>query len=505
MRIAIYARYSSNKQNPKSTEDQINECKEFIAQKFPEPFELTIYRDDAIPGKYEHRRAALLEMKEAIRQRKFDIIVSEALDRISRSVGDTATFYAIVEYYDIDLWTIAEDKVTFMSIVFKAFANQMYISSVSRQVHRAQKARAKEGAMFGLPYGYKIKIENGREVAGQREIDEQKAEVVRMIFAMYARGHSVPSICEVLNGNNVPSPRGRLWTKHSLMGSRQRMEGILNNRIYVGEIIWNRRSQKTNPENGGINYPVNERKDWIVRHDEKLRIISDDLWNLCEIKKGPQKKRKKRQNRIINPLRGLLFCSVCKGHKNIANNKRYVCANYRQYRTCTNARGMNYDTIIEKLFEFLRDELVNQSKKGLLEQIYTVDNEKFSELEKLNEVIKTLSDSIDENTIDIPELADRLSELHSKRQKLENHIKKMITDKQSIETFFIEALNELENQLNQEQKSDASRVLLMVLLRSIIFKPTKKRTGEHMKILLHNDCWQEFYLKLKSAEMSFSA
>ena len=114
MRIAIYARYSSELQNPKSTSDQIADCKRFIAQTFAEYDEPVVFYDDKLSGQYEHTRTQFLEMKDAIRAQKFDVIVAEGLDRLARDSVDNTMFYRICTYRKVRILTIQEGEVDVM-------------------------------------------------------------------------------------------------------------------------------------------------------------------------------------------------------------------------------------------------------------------------------------------------------------------------------------------------------------------------------------------------------
>ena len=193
----------------------------------------------------------------------------------------------------------------------------MYTSFVALQVKRSQRNRALEGKMFGIPYGYKIKIKNGREVTGEREIDKTKASVVLEIFTMFADGHSLGSIVQYLNAQNITSPGGKKWTKNALAGSLSRHEGILNNQIYRGCVIWNMKSLFINPETGGKNYYMNPENEWVITQHEDLRIVFDELWERCEILKQRYKKQPKRRKYLINPLLGLVFCGICSSQKTL--------------------------------------------------------------------------------------------------------------------------------------------------------------------------------------------
>ena len=55
-----------------------------------------------------------------------------------------------------------------------------------------------------VPYGYK-------KVDGALVIEENQAEVVRRIFALYLSGTGAKAIAVQLNSDNIPSPTGNQW------------------------------------------------------------------------------------------------------------------------------------------------------------------------------------------------------------------------------------------------------------------------------------------------------
>ena len=55
LRCAIYARYSTDKQNPLSIDDQIRKCREFAARNGWEDLDAHIYADEAICGATDDR------------------------------------------------------------------------------------------------------------------------------------------------------------------------------------------------------------------------------------------------------------------------------------------------------------------------------------------------------------------------------------------------------------------------------------------------------------------
>lgn len=71
-----------------------------------------------------------------------------------------------------------------------------------------------------LPYGYVL---NDKEII----IHEEKADVVRSIFACYLAGASLGKIVDMLFANGIPSPTGNpKWT-------RAAVDKLLGNKKYV--------------------------------------------------------------------------------------------------------------------------------------------------------------------------------------------------------------------------------------------------------------------------------
>jgi hypothetical protein len=81
---------------------------------------------------------------------------------------------------------------------------------------------------------------DGTPSNGLRAISDSEAAVVRRIFTDYAGGLSPRTIARALNNANVPGPRRGRWTASLILGNAIRETGILRNRLYAGELVWNR-------------------------------------------------------------------------------------------------------------------------------------------------------------------------------------------------------------------------------------------------------------------------
>jgi len=75
---------------------------------------------------------------------------------------------------------------------------------------------------------------------GRRAFNPAEADIVRRIFREYAVGKGPLAIVRDLNCEAVPGPRGRHWNASALLGSPKRRNGILNNELYIGLIVYNR-------------------------------------------------------------------------------------------------------------------------------------------------------------------------------------------------------------------------------------------------------------------------
>lgn len=76
----------------------------------------------------------------------------------------------------------------------------------------------------------------------RREIIEDEASVIRRIFEDYLGGKTARQIAADLNNEGVASPRGGSWNASTINGNKKRRNGILNNELYLGNIIYNSRA-----------------------------------------------------------------------------------------------------------------------------------------------------------------------------------------------------------------------------------------------------------------------
>jgi site-specific DNA recombinase len=123
MRVSIYARYSSDKQREASIEDQVRLCEERAAREGWRVVKR--YTDHAISGASLMRRGIQALMQDA-QSGKFDVVLTESLDRISRDQEDIAGVYKRLRFAGVKIHTLSEGEIAELHIGFTGTMSALY-------------------------------------------------------------------------------------------------------------------------------------------------------------------------------------------------------------------------------------------------------------------------------------------------------------------------------------------------------------------------------------------
>src|SRR5258708_30419746 len=91
LKVALYARYSTDNQSVASIEDQFRVCREHASRDGWQV--VNSYQDAAISGASVILRPGVQSLLQDAQHGKFDIVLAEALDRVSRDQADVATLF----------------------------------------------------------------------------------------------------------------------------------------------------------------------------------------------------------------------------------------------------------------------------------------------------------------------------------------------------------------------------------------------------------------------------
>ena len=354
--------------------------------------------------------------------------------------------------------------------------NVLFLKTMRHQVKRSHEGQALKGKIFAMPYGYRMKIRDGHEIRGERDIDPDKATIIRRAFILFAEGHSLGSMIGLFNAEGIPSPKGKKWSGSSLhISGSGRNYGILNNELYIGRHLWNIKSFRMNPETGKRTSFPNPQSEWVINDKPELRIIDDVLWyrvqkRLLDIKNPGRKPYRKH---VKNPCADLVYCGVCSGKKTIANAKRFVCSSYRQFRTCDNARGMNIEDILYHVFRVLQVSLDDKSRQewfGDLQQFFHDEiqrnRQNKAQIDHLTRNIEQLAETLGEDDRPIQEVMHKIRQLDHQRIALRDaECQYPITVQENARSVMLQALEQLRVGLADRQKNDHWRAQLTVWSR----------------------------------------
>jgi hypothetical protein len=274
------------------------------------------------------------------------------------------------------------------------------------------------------------------------------AAVVVRIFEWYAAGIGLRTIAHNLNAHRTPPPRPRKNKERPASWSPTAVREMLRNRVYEGVMIFGRSVWKKHPDTGKrqrIEQPVSA---WIERREERLRIISPELWEAVQIRLrehgGHEVRRSSKRKHAVTTsnktrrkhlVSGLLSCAACGGpYYDLAGRGMLGCGT-RQARGRESPLGCASDLkvqadgaadlVLRGVSRALQgpevaDDLVADVTTRVLAALRQPTAGARKRLAEINRGIPRLLDLVLEEPL--PELSEKLSELQREREALQVEI-----------------------------------------------------------------------------------
>ena len=152
-RAAIYSRYSTDLQSERSVEDQVALCETYAAREG-----LTVvarFDDRARSGGSIIGRDGLMRLMDDARDHKFDVLVIEALDRLSRDMEDLAGLHKRLTFLGIEIRAVHEGQINTMLVGLRGIIGQLYREDNAHKIRRGMAGLVRDGLSGGgLTYGY---------------------------------------------------------------------------------------------------------------------------------------------------------------------------------------------------------------------------------------------------------------------------------------------------------------------------------------------------------------
>jgi site-specific DNA recombinase len=513
-RAALYARFSTEKQRDASIEDQYRECERVAKAAGLEI--VSRFEDRGLSGGTAQRPGyqALLT---AARRHDFDIIVTEDISRLWRNRTEFGPRSAELEDLGIHCLTAVGDDTRRDSWGLVLQIKQAMAEHARREASYRTRRGLEGNAISGKPtggraYGY---IPARDSASGQIEIEPREAAVVRRVFEMYADGLSPRTIAAKLNEEGVPSPgakwnrserrKDRKWLASAIHGDPTRGSGILNNRRYLGVVAWGRSEWKRSAaDSKKRRHRMLEAGSGHERVDERLRIVSSDLWDRVKarqalqshtsgqkVKAGLHHRRRSGGPTPKYLLSGILRCAACEASFTLSNGTRYQCASHVNGgdSACSMSLSVPRERAEQRIIEGL-DYVLDADRLTKLEEMFadarrglaiTIDHS--ARLAQLDEEIRNIGDAIAKGLLS-DALVARLKTAEADRTRLLAAQSKPVSEPRKLAPATIERRVEMMRRRLREG-GDVARSALRELLRgeSIYLEAA----GGHLEALLNEE------------------
>ena len=500
MRAAIYARYSSDLQRDASIEDQIRVCRERLEH---EGWTLSATYTDHAKSGASALRPGYQKLLEDARRGEFEVLIAEALDRLSRDQEDIAGLYKHLSFAGVKILTLAEGEISELHVGLKGTMNALFLKDLAQKTHRGLEGRVRQGrSAGGISYGYDVIKEvdaSGEPVHGGRRINEAQAVVVRRILEEFAVGKAPRGIARELNRDGILGPRGRPWSDTTIRGHFTRRTGILHNELYIGRLVWNKQRYVKDPRTGKRLARLNPENAWIVEDVPELRIVDRRLWDrvqrrLNAIRNSPAVQKAQASEfwthrRPKHLLTERVKCGICGSNFTAVGKDYLACSAARRQGTCDNGRGIRRAVLEELILSALKDNLMRPElvKEFIVEftketnrhrhEIELEQEAKHKELANVTRRLNGLIDAIADG-LRTPGLKARLDEMERCKAVLEQSLSTAPPPAPRLHPNLAELYRRKVENLHEALADPATRVeandILRGLVERVVMRPIDK-------------------------------
>lgn len=271
LRVTFYARVSTGKdEQTNSLQNQIEYYTNFIKRNTNWTY-VDGYVDEALSGTSVNKREAFLSMINDAKLSKFDFIITKEISRFSRNTIDSVQYTQEllrcgvgVLFESDNINTLMQDSEMRLTIISSIAQDE--VRKLSERVSFGFKRAVENGVVLG-----NSKIWGYNKVNGKLVIDDEQAEIVRLIFNLYGiENVGIRGISQELTKRGYKNTRGNDFSFSTI-------RGILTNPKYKGFYCGNKTHK--------YDYRSNDRKymnpsEWVMYKNEQAvpAIVSEELW-----------------------------------------------------------------------------------------------------------------------------------------------------------------------------------------------------------------------------------
>ena len=403
---------------------------------------------------------------------------------------------------------------------------------LSELVLRGCKSHAALGHSTGgkAPYGYNRLLVDSSGVAvkvlkkGEHKADKlqrviwapspSEASIVHEIFETYSGGVGLNTIVQDLNARKIPPPRGLHWGKSIV-------RFLLQNRTYLGERIYNKRSYKAYRRGEKADL-FNAKGEWVTAEKAHAPLISPELFERVQKRRGTWRARVGGAQRRPYTLSGLCSCGRC-GYKLIGQGKvsgkgyrarYYACSGYvRCGRSVCSSLHVPTEQLESIVLRAIRDHLNDPVWKAEVEETLgtMLDTEAGgaaecridelrAEIARLSAEIANMIAAIRGGTFS-PTLAATLNDAETRLQHLklrQREAEGKVSSKISPQKM-VSSILRLADEFDEAWQRCTTSELKKDLVRGFVYRVNVNREGACMSA----DCWLWKFPKIAMPQQPF--
>ena len=423
----IYARKSIHTQKGESIKNQVEICKKYIYDHFPNTIgdSINVYTDDGYSGKNTNR-PRYEAMMEDINKEKNGYLVCYKLDRVSRSISD---FSALIN-------NLSDKKVGFVSVKEQFDTSTicgrtiMYIFAVFAQIERENTTElvrdnmlmlARKGHWLGgkPPFGFTIKkdfeiMPNGMKKRFSTLETNEKIEIVKAMYAKYLELGSIRGVRNDIFDSGFRDDNGYMFRPKFIKrilsnpfyctadaNAFKYFSERCNNVFLEGKHLSKKQGISVYNRLSGHKCTPNPISDWIIALGSHEGVIPGKDWVKIQnifstIRSNPTSRWRKSETL----LSGLVVCKNCNakmrsaGYRN-HSNYYYVCNMKQEYGAkqfpCKNIRCSEVDNFVLDYLRKLEPKVLRQKihMKSITHKENKLDDEIFSLKDTIAELRKS--------------------------------------------------------------------------------------------------------------------
>ena len=302
-----------------------------------------IFADEAVTGTKTDKRSGFQDMIAHCYNGEIDMILTKSISRFARNTVDTLNYVRMLRDRNIAIFFEKENINTLdmngeLLLTIMSSLAQQEVESLSQNVKMGLQMKMKRGELIGFNgcYGYDYHTED-KSIT----VNEEEAEIVRMIYDMYLEGYGTTTIAKRLMELGIKNKKGEVsWHTHGVMG-------MIKNEKYKGDILLGK-TFTTDPISKRRLANMGEENQYYLR-DHHEPIVSREI---CD--KAEEIRMKRSRNKVVETTgnrerytRQYSFSSMCEcaycGHK-LTRRTRHSRSDYEKpVWQCMNATKNGID------------------------------------------------------------------------------------------------------------------------------------------------------------------